>query len=206
MVNFDISEASQTETKILEAAKKIFISNGFDGTRMQQIANEAGINKSLLHYYFRSKEKLFTAVFSYAFQHFVPQVQEILNSEIPIFIKIERIVAEYMDMLLKNEFIPAFILHEINRNPDGIVIIMQGTGLNPQIFINQFAREIEKGSIRPADPRHLIVNLIALCVFPVAAKPLMQRILFANDEAAYLQFLQERKTKIADFIIQSIKA
>jgi TetR/AcrR family transcriptional regulator len=206
MVNLSPPALSLTEAKILEAAKKVFILNGFEGTSMQHIANEAGINKSLLHYYFRNKEKLFTAVFRFAFQNFVPQVQEILNSEASLFTKIERIVAEYMDMLLKNEFIPAFILHEINRNPDGIYSIMQGTGLNPEIFVKQFVIEIEKGHIRPVDPRHLIVNLIALCVFPIAAKPLMQRILFANDEAAYQQFLRERKNKVSEFIIQSIKA
>jgi TetR/AcrR family transcriptional regulator len=206
MVNLSPPGLSLTEAKILEAAKKVFILNGFQGTTMQHIANEAGINKSLLHYYFRNKEKLFAAVFRFAFQNFVPQIQEILNSGVSVFIKIERIVAEYMDMLLKNEFIPAFILHEINRNPDGIFAIMQGTGLNPEIFIEQFAREIEKGHLRPLDPRHLIVNLIALCVFPVAARPLMQRILFANDEVAYHQFLLERKNKVTDFIIQSIKA
>jgi TetR/AcrR family transcriptional regulator len=206
MVNLSPVSPSLTEDKILEAAKKVFILNGFEGTSMQQIANEADINKSLLHYYFRNKEKLFAAVFSYAFQNFVPQVQEILNSDITLFIKIERIVAEYMDMLLKNEFIPAFILHEINRNPDGIFAIMQGTGLNPDIFIKQFAIEIEKGHIRPLNPRHLIVNLIALCVFPIAARPLMQRMLFENDEKAYQQFLLERKKNVAEFIIQSIKA
>jgi TetR/AcrR family transcriptional regulator len=206
MVNLSLLPPSQTEARILEAAKKIFILNGFEGTSMQLIATEAGINKSLLHYYFRNKEKLFAAVFKFAFQNFIPQVQEILNSDKSLFAKIERIVEEYMDMLLKNEFIPAFILHEINRNPDGIFAIMQETGLNPEIFIKQFSIEIEKGNIRPVNPRHLIVNLVALCVFPIAARPLMQRMLFSNDDKAYQQFLQERKSKVADFIIHSIKA
>ncbi len=206
MVNLSSLSPSDTESKILEAAKKIFILNGFEGTSMQQIATEAGINKSLLHYYFRNKEKLFAAVFSYAFQNFVPQIQEILTSDSTVFIKIERIVSEYMDMLLKNEFIPAFILHEINRNPDGIFTIMKETGINPEFFIRQFSMEIEKGHIRPVDPRHLIVNLIALCVFPFAARPLMQRMLFANDKDAYHRFLMERKITVANLIIQSIKA
>jgi TetR/AcrR family transcriptional regulator len=206
MVNSLKIEPGSTENTILEAAKKVFISHGFDGTSMQQIANEAGINKSLLHYYFRNKEKLFAAVFRYAFQNFIPQVQEIFISDVSIFVKLERIVSEYMDMLLKNEFIPAFILHEINRNPDGIFTIMQGTGLNPERLIDQFVVEIEKGHIRPMDPRDLIVNMVALCVFPVAAKQLMKRILFANDEVAYQRFLLERKKKVTEFIIQSIKA
>jgi TetR/AcrR family transcriptional regulator len=196
---------ASTESKILEAAKKVFFSRGFDGTSMQQIANEAGINKSLLHYYFRNKEKLFTTVFAYAFQHFVPQIQEILVSDTSISVKIERIVSEYVDMLMKNAIIPSFILHEINRNPDRLFEIMQGAGLKPETFLNQFAREIEKGQIRPVDPKHLIVNLISLCVFPIAARPLMQRFLFSNDAGAYIQFLQERKKEVSRFIIQSIQ-
>jgi TetR/AcrR family transcriptional regulator len=204
MVNTSES-LSPAESRILEAAKKIFIINGFDGTSMQHIADEAQINKSLLHYYFRNKEKLFVAVFQYAFQHFIPQIQEILSSEASVFLKIERIVSEYMDMLLKNEFIPAFILHEINRNPERIVAIMQGTGLNPEFFIQQFIAAMSSHEIRPVDPRHLIVNLISMCVFPVAAKPLVQRLLFANDPDAYSRFLEERKSNVTNFIIQSIK-
>jgi TetR/AcrR family transcriptional regulator len=206
MVNNLSPVSSHTEARILEAAKKVFILNGFEGTSMQDIATEAGINKSLLHYYFRNKEKLFAAVFSFAFQNFVPQIQEIFISDATVFVKIERIVAEYMEMLLKNEFIPAFVLHEINRNPDGIVELMQETGLNPELFMRQLTLETEKGNIPPIDPRHFIVNLISLCVFPFAARPLMQRILFANDEKAYRQFLQERKKKVTEFIIQSLKA
>jgi TetR/AcrR family transcriptional regulator len=206
MVKLLSLDPASTENRILEAAKKVFIQNGFDGTSMQVIANEACINKSLLHYYFRSKEKLFSAVFLYAFQHFVPQIQEILSSDSPFQTKIEKIVSEYMDMLLNNEIIPSFILHEINRNPDRIFEIMQGSGLNPEIFIKQIVSEIEQGHIRFADPRHFIVNLISLCVFPVAARPLVQRFFFANDAQAYHQFLLERKTVVTRFIIQSIQA
>jgi TetR/AcrR family transcriptional regulator len=203
MVNALPQAPSSTESKILEAAKKVFIRNGFDGTSMQHIANEAGINKSLLHYYFRSKEKLFSTVFLYAFQHFVPQIQGILSSEQSLPAKIECIVAEYMDMLMNNEIIPAFILHEINRNPDRIYQIMKESGLNPGIFIDQFAREIGKDVVPSVDPRHFIVNIISL---PIAGKPLIQRILFANDSDAYHRFLTERKSVVTRFIIQSIQA
>jgi len=205
MVNISVISLASTESKILEAAKKVFIVNGFDGTSMQQIANEAGINKSLLHYYFRTKEKLFAAVFSYAFQRFVPQIQGILVSDAPVFKKIELIVSEYIDLLMQNEFIPSFILHEINRDPDQLYEIMQRTGLNPKIFLDQFAGEISKGHLRPMDTRHLIVNIISLCVFPFAARPLIQRIFFANDRLAYQHFLMERKTIVTQIIIQSIK-
>lgn len=197
--------ASPSETRILEAAKTVFIAKGLDGTSMQQIADEAKINKSLLHYYFRTKEKLFKAVFSYAFQQFVPQIQEILTSDTTIYIKIERIVEEYTNMLMKNKFIPAFVLHEINRNPDRLFDIMQSSGINPKIFVDQFVAEISKGNIRPIDPKHLIVNILSLCIFPIAARPLIQRIFYNNEPVAYEKFLMERKKMVTDFIIHSIR-
>ena len=205
MDNISEPHSSSTEHKILEAAKKVFIQQGLEGTSMQQIADEAQINKSLLHYYFRSKDKLFGTVLKFAFKFIVPQIQDILNSEDHIFIKIERLVGEYMDMLMKNKFIPAFIMHEINRNPDSLFQIMQNSGVNPKIFTDQFFEEIKKGNIRAIDPRHLIINMLSLCIFPVAAGPLMQRVFFENNEKAYKEFLEERKKVVTDFIIQSIK-
>jgi AcrR family transcriptional regulator len=205
MVKIPETHSQSTENKILEAAKKVFILHGLEGTSMQQIADEAGINKSLLHYYFRTKEKLFDAVFTYAFHYIVPQMEGILNSDSGINDKIERIVTEYMDLLSENKFIPAFILHEINRNPDRLYSIMQKTGIKPEIFVNQFVKEIQQGNIRPIDPRQLIINILAMCIFPVAARPLIQRIFFGNNENAYRQFLEERKKVVSEFIIQSIK-
>ena len=205
MVKIPEIHSQSTENKILEAAKKVFILHGLEGTSMQQIADEAGINKSLLHYYFRTKEKLFDAVFTYAFHYIVPQMEGILSSESCINDKIERIVAEYMDLLSENKFIPAFILHEINRNPDRLYNIMQKSGIKPEMFINHFVKEIQQGNIRPIDPRQLIINILAMCIFPVAARPLIQRIFFGNNENAYRQFLEERKKVVSEFIIQSIK-
>lgn len=205
MVKSKSVDPSPTETRIMEAARSVFIRNGFDGTTMQQIADEAGMNKSLLHYYFRNKEKLFESVFAFAFRQFVPQIQDILYAQTTVFDKIERIVSEYMDLLLKNEILPAFILHEINRNPDRLYAIMQETGLDPGMFIGSLQAEMEQNHLRPMDPRHLIVNMLALCIFPIAARPLVQRILFSNDTESYNHFLQDRKKEVARFIIQSIK-
>ncbi len=198
--------SQSTEERILEAAKKVFVLHGMDGASMQQIADEAKINKSLLHYYFRTKEKLFMYVLKYAFRFVIPQFKTILESDLDLFSKIEKLVGEYMDMLMKHRFIPAFILHEINRNPDTIVEAMRGAGVEPQMFIDQFNKEMEKGTIRKTDARHLIINILALCVFPVVARPLAQRLFFNNNESDYLRFLEERKSVVSEFIIHSLKA
>lgn len=198
-------DLTNTESKILEAAKQEFIKSGFKGTSMQQIADAAAINKSLLHYYFRSKEKLFSAVFSFAMQQFVPHVLEIVTSTDSIFIKIEKIVHKYIDVLLKNPFIPVFILHELNRNPQRIHELLLQTGIKPDLVMKNLITEKDKNMIRNVDPVHLFTNTIALCIFPVGASPLLRKILFNDNKVLFQQFMQERKAEVTSFIIHAIK-
>lgn len=77
-----------SEEAILKAAHAVFLRRGFYGTRMQEIADEACINKALLHYYFRSKDKIFEAVFLDSLKIFLPQILEILDSDEPFEKKI----------------------------------------------------------------------------------------------------------------------
>ena len=198
--------SSNTENKILEAAKKVFIQKGWAGTRMHEIADKARINKALLHYYFRTKEKLFNTVFKYAFFKFVPKIEELLNSEKSLYEKIELIADQYITVLMKHQFIPLFVMHEIHRNPEKLYGLLKQAGVRPEIFIEQIQREIHKENIKNISPQQLIVNLLALCIFPVAARPLMQRVFFQNDKKQYTQFLESRKKEIPEFIINSIKA
>lgn len=196
---------STTESNIMEAAKRIFVLKGFEGARMQEIADEAGINKALLHYYFRSKDKLFEAVFIDAFVKFVPTILITLNSNSPLFRKIEVFVDHYIDVLSKNPFIPGFILHELGHNTELLSKIIRTVGLNPDLFVEQVKAEIEAGTINPIDPRDLLVNMLAMCIFPFVGKPILKVVLFKNNEEEYHEFLNRRKIAAAQFIVNSIK-
>jgi TetR/AcrR family transcriptional regulator len=197
--------STDTENKIIRAARKIFIKNGMSGTRMQHIADEAKINKSLLHYYFRSKEKLFDAVFKYALFKFIPKIGSLLNSDKPLFEKVELLTEQYMTLLMKNRFIPMFVLHEINTNPKKLYEIMQQAGITPDKYVKQIEHEKRKGTITDINPEQLVINILSLCVFPVIGRPLLQRIFFGNDSDKYRQFLESRKKEVPKFVINSIK-
>src|SRR4051795_1256053 len=106
-----------TEEKILNAAKKVFLTKGLEGARMQDIADEAGINKALLHYYFRSKDKLFETIFLQVANEFLPKVFAILQSEDSLFKKIELFCAAYIDQEIETPYVPIFIIREMNRDP-----------------------------------------------------------------------------------------
>ena len=194
----------ETEEKILQAAKTVFQQKGFDGTRMQDIADEAGINKALLHYYFRSKDRLFEEVFRDAFRKFFPKVQEIMTSDIPLANKIESFIDKYIDLLIDNPILPIFILNEVNRNPDKISEIMNLQVINPGLLFGSIIKEIDQGNIRKADPRHLIISIIGMCVFPFAAKPIIKNFLFNNSEEEFEKFLAQRKKEITELVLKSI--
>ena len=193
-----------TEQLILQAAKKVFITKGLDGTRMQEIADEAGINKSLLHYYFRSKDKLFEVIFKDIVMSFAPRIVGILNSPTSLFDKIELFVGTYIDLLLENPHIPGFLVNEVAKNPSRIVAALKMNGVNPDIMRAQLKKEVEAGVIRPLKVEDLMANLISLCVFPFMAKNIFSNMLDMSDED-YMLFLAARKKEIPTFIINSIK-
>jgi len=194
----------ETEKLIINAAKNVFLSKGFDGARMQEIADNARINKALLHYYFRSKDKLFEAIFEEAFKKIIPKVVEHMTSDINFEDKIKMFVENYIDTLIEVPQIPIFILNEINRNPDRIISMFKKIGLKPEIILAGIQKDIDEKRIKAINPKHFIVNVVSLCVFPFVAKPIIQKLFLNDNPKVFQEFLKERKAEVCDFIIHSI--
>lgn len=194
-----------TESSILNAAKTVFQQKGMDGARMQEIADEAGINKALLHYYYRSKQLLFEAVFKSAFKLISPQMNKVLNDDSSVFDKIKNFTNNYISFVIKHPYLPNFIIQELNKNPD-VALNMLGENNFPNIekFKNQITDEVSKGIIKPITAEQLFINILSLNIFPFIAKPMLQVFLNVTEED-YQQLLEKRKTEVAEFIINSIK-
>jgi AcrR family transcriptional regulator len=176
-----------------------------DGARMQEIADKAGINKAMLHYYYRSKQLLFEAVFKNAFSLLAPQLNAILNDDCSIESKVKNFTSNYISFIIKHPYLPNFIIQELNRNQDFILKMKLVKGFpSLEKFKKQVALEVEKGFIKPISAEQLFINILALNIFPFVAKPLIMA--FTNtDNGAYKQLLENRKTEVANFIINSIK-
>lgn len=171
---------------------------------MQEIADSAGINKAMLHYYYRSKEKLFESVFEEALERIFPKVNELLDADMPLFDKIGFFIENYITILMENTYMPVFIAAEINQNPGRLIrTLKKKKMLNPQIFIKQIKEASEKGKIKKIDPRELIINMISLCIFPVIWKPVLTEVL-GYDEKSFKNFMNQRKKAIPELIISSI--
>lgn len=194
----------QTEDKITEAAREVFIEKGMAGARMQEIADRAGINKSLLHYYFRSKEKLFNFIFIKIISKIGTAFVSFNDPNLSIEDKIRLFVNTYIDVLTKNPFLPNFIFNEVTRNPDIIFDRFKEANIDPQKILTpiQIQLKNEGYNIEVAD---VILNLVSIIIFPIAARPVVCRLLFDGDKDAYDKFLQLRKENAVIFMMAALE-
>jgi len=196
----------QTEEKIFESATEVFIEKGMDGARMQDIADHAGINKSLLHYYYRTKEHLFNAVFEMIagqmFRKFAPIFDENLSLEE----KIRFFFREHITFLQKNPRLPGFLMNEMHRNPERIKKFLKSVDIQKlwATLEAQHKEELDKYNLNPETIPQFMTSVAAMSVFPFIAKPivgsLMEKMGYDFDE-----YLEERKEYAADFVINALK-
>ncbi len=201
-----MAEISDTEQKILASAEEVFQEKGYDGARMQEIAAHAGINKGLLHYYFKTKDKLFEAIFTAAVQHMISKIFAIMDMETSLEEKIQLIVDQYMAMILKNPTLPRFVLNELNKNADQFVErhFRHDARKIFASFERSVSQEVKAGRIRDINAKHLFMNIMSLMVFPFIGRPLLQ-VATATSNTAFTQMMTERRVHIREFVINAIR-
>jgi len=195
-----------TEELILDAAKDIFQHKGMDGARMQEIADKAGINKAMLHYYYRSKQKLFEAVFKSAINLMAPKIVDVINTEEHLFDKIRNFTDKYISFISKHSYIPMFIINELSRNPEILKTTLDynfDTSVKEKLKL-QIEELIQNKEIIPISAEQLFIDTISLCVFPIITKPLMTVVLDKTNKE-YNDIIKQRKKYVATFIINAIK-
>jgi AcrR family transcriptional regulator len=192
---------SSTEEKIKIAARKIFTQKGYSATRTRDIAEEAGINLALLNYYFRSKEKLFDLIMLESFHNFMQAMIVVFNNDkTTLEEKVELIVANYIDLLVKDPDLPIFILSELRSNPKQLILKADlKKNMTQSHFFKQVQEAIKAGKIAQLNPMHFLINIIGMAVFPFVASPLIKSI---NDlkQEEFDELMQQRKKLIPKWI------
>lgn len=205
--------STDTQDRILEAARRVFLRHGTAGARMQQIADEAGVNKALLHYHFDSKAALAERVFVRAARQLLPPVLEVLGSELTIEEKVERVIRLELERLSENPFLPGYVLTELHSQPERAGELMRAVlgarGATVaagvvEILGGQLRTRAEEGSLRAVEPREFIVNLLALCIFPFAARPMLEEMLGLDDESFH-RFIEGRKETLPGLFLEGIR-
>jgi TetR/AcrR family transcriptional regulator len=201
-----MTKDKNTEQRIFDAARTIFQQKGLAGARMQEIADEAGINKALLHYYFRNKEKLFEAIFNEVFTNISSGLEMLFTKEMGVMDRFRIIVEIYIDNLLKNPHIPLFVINEMNQNPEKILATFeQKVVVHLRKFLMQIYQEINEGKIRKVDPFHLLMSVIGMIVFPFIAYPGIKGIAENSQMPGIENFLLERKKVVIEYIENILK-
>lgn len=202
----------QTEKRILDAARTVFTRRGTAGARMQEIAAMAGVNQALLHYYFRSKERLAAAVFREAASRMVPATVRLIRSNSTLEEKLERFVHLYIDTVSEHPYLPGYVLAELHTHPDRLTALKEisrelrnheGTNLLEQVS-SDIEQAVREGRIRRISPIQLLANVGALCVFPFAARPLFSAALGMDDDS-FREFLRERRAELPQFILGALR-
>jgi AcrR family transcriptional regulator len=204
---------TDTEARILDAAHLVFVRRGTAGARMQEIADEAGVNKALLHYYFRSKSRLAAAVFQRVARGLFLRVSEILGSDAGIEDKVRRVIRLYLEQLTKTPYAPAYVISELNQHPDRAAQFVEAVrhireqSLSPDVLDTlgkQIRRRVRAGEMRAISTPQFVANLASLCIFPFAARPMLCAILDLDDRG-FARFIEERKTVLPEFFLNALR-
>ena len=200
-----MARSRNTEQKIFDAATELFLEKGVDRTSVREIAAKAGINLALMNYYFRSKENLFSAIFSQLVKKNSEELIRILNSDLELEEKIRQYVNVYIDMLSKNPLLVSFVMAILHRSRERITEMKAISNLyGTDKFRLQVLEEGKKGNIRRTDPSQLFVDMMSLIAFPFAIKML---VMDKNNysEKDFQAFMEERKERIPEMLINSLR-
>lgn len=196
----------KTQDLILSAALDEFHQNGFKGARTSRIAERAGISRTMLHYYFNTKEALFEAVLNKTFGAVLPHLTKMASGELFIFEFLEQLVEVISDMLEENPGLPSFVVNLMNENPQLILNITSFQDeRTPDLVENLLAPARQMGKVRP-DVRgeDLLINVWALCSTPYLLAPYIAA-KEKRDSEAMRQFNRARRKTILEFIFHAIK-
>jgi AcrR family transcriptional regulator len=171
---------SETEQKIIDAAKKVFMKYGLYGSRMQDVADEAGINKALLHYYFRSKEKLFDVVFKNALEIYFDRILAVDDEVLSVKERLERHVDRILDFYEEYPQMMLFIIKEGSMDEVKFAEKIKSLRSNKFSVISLLKEGMDKGEIKPIDPVLFMLNIHSLCIYPYLAAPVFRGILRNN--------------------------
>ena len=207
------NDQSGKEAQILAAARKVFQRRGTSGARMADIAEQAGVNQALLHYYFRSKARLADAVFLSAARELFPPVLETLLSDAPLPDKVQRVVELELDTLQRHPYLPGYVISELNQHPERVAQFARAmtgqeiSSFGPRVLRRigeQIDEAVAAGDMRSITADQFVINLISLCIFPFAARPMIAALTQLDDEG-WTEMIERRKHELPAFFLGGLK-
>jgi AcrR family transcriptional regulator len=199
-----------TEQRILDAADAVFVRRGTDGARMQEIAAEAGVNKALLHYYYRTKDGLAQAVFRRVAAAFMPAILDTMASDMTLEEKAERVIQHYLEVFARRPYLPGYVISEVTHHPGRLPPLfaaIAGTQIKKRVLTKlaaQIDERVRAGTLAPIAPEQFLINIISLSVFPFAARPIIMEAL-GLDKKGFDRFIAQRREALPAFVARGLR-
>ena len=189
----------------MDAAAKNFVYKGYSGARMQQIADDAGVNKALLHYYFQSKELLFRQVKEDALSWFASLSGVVLEKQAgTLKQRLQLLVDRFLQVMLRKPFLPGFILQEAQQHPELMYPNLEGYTAELGALQQEITEEASLGRMQAVDARELLVNMYSVGFLPFLAMPLISQVLYTGGEEALGQLLDQRKKAVEELVLERV--
>lgn len=195
-----------TRERILDAAHTVFLRYGTAGARTQDIADAAGVNKALLHYYYGTKQALADAVFAREMQAFFPRIAAIMGDEaMPIADKVQAFVREQLDFHTARPYLAPYLAAELHADPTRLSTVMRRQGTPPlDVLDRQLQAAARRGDIRAIAARHFVLNLMGMVVLPFVLRPVVQTMLGVPRDG-FAEFIEERRQQIPEFFLAGLR-
>ena len=202
------NEEKNTGQAILKAAEELFLEQGFEQTTTKQIAQRAGCNQALLHYYYRTKDNLFVQIFEEKVKFIATHFLDINLTAQTLEERISQMVELHFGLFRKNPRLVPFLLKEVLSDPVRVAPILDKI---KQYMVKIFGKidealheEIEKGAARPVSTLNVILTLVSLDMAPFIIAPVLQRVLDLTDEQLDEQ-LDKRKPEVVEILLRQIR-
>lgn len=191
------TEYNDLERQIIETAQQLFIEKGFAGTSMSDIAATVGINRPTLHYYFRTKDKMFKAVFSSIVMSLMPKIHDIIRLDVSFVDRMGMILDEYIELFTKDPYLPKFICGEIQRDVNHLLESAKELQFDAALSLvkDTLLKEMETGKIKKVPLPMVFLTFYSLLTYPFLVRNLITT-LFLDNEEDFTSFLQEWKQHI----------
>ncbi|MDR1258117.1 MAG: TetR/AcrR family transcriptional regulator [Tannerellaceae bacterium] len=189
-------ETGGVEGRIIEAARQVLVRKGYEATTMSDVAAEVGISRTAMHYYFRTKEMMFEAIFAQLVNSVLPNINLIMNENTTILEKLPAIVDQYVDALRHNLLFPLFVINEMNRDPEHLfhAITKNPAQIQPLVRLRrQILDEMESGLLRRMPLADVVSTFIGLFVFPILVRNTLTAVFMNGDSAAFDELLERRR-------------
>lgn len=193
---------TNTEEHIKTVARQIFFAEGRLNATTQEIADAAGVNRTLLNYYFRSRDALFDQVFDEAMQHLRYRVESTISNPVPFREKMETLVEILLDEITQYPYREIFIITQVNQKENKLKPPTNKN--NWPSFLAEIKKEMDAGTIPTMEPINYILNIYSMCIFPILMKPIYSHMLrITVDE--YQEILKDRKANIMTYVFPQDK-